>query len=268
MTGLRTRPGRIAAVWFAVLALLGAAVSAPVAFADSGRPTIVFVHGAWSGPEAWDQTIARLKHGYRTSTPGLELQSISGDAAIVEAALDAIAGPKVLVGHSYGGMVISNASHGRTDIVALIYTAAFVPDAGDSILSLGTGFAPSAAVPNLVWTGAPFASLSFFNPSTFGAVFASDLDRVDAALLNAAQRPTSPAVLALPSGPVGWHAIPSWYAVSASDQVIDPAQQRWMATRAGASTIEFAGASHAGGFTTYAKDFARLIQQAVMVTRG
>ena len=174
-----------------------------------------------------------------------------------------IPGDKILVGHSYGGVVVSNASYGRTDVRALVYTAAFVPDEGDSIISLTHDFNPPAVLPHLVWTGEPFASLCFIDSDYFRPLFAADLSPKKAAELDAGQQASSVVLLVAPSGPVGWHSIPSWYAVSAQDLVIDPAAQRWMAARAGATVIEFDEASHAGGYTHYATRFVKLIEQAV-----
>lgn len=270
MSSLRRRPSIQAreALLLALLAVFAWGGIAPIAAAHGNtKPTIVLVHGAWAGPAAWDQVVAELRNdGYRTVTPKLDLLSIDGDTAIVRSALDAIGGEKILVGHSYGGIVISNASAGRSDVSALVFTAAFLPDEGETIVSLETGFIPSAALANIVWTGEPFASLSFINPSTFRAVFAADVSAKRAGLLNSGQQATSPAVLVSPSGPVGWHTIPSWYAVSGKDLMIDPAEERWMAQRAGATIITFRNASHAGGFTVHAEEFAKLIKQAASAT--
>ena len=142
------------------LALLPAAALAQRVDAAS-RPTIVLVHGAWAGPAGWEQVVAGLdKDGYATSTPTLGLQSSYADVAIVQATLDTIPGDKILVGHSYGGSVISQAAAGRTDVLGLVYTAAFVPDAGETLIGLGMGYQPPAALQpgHLVFLGAPFAS--------------------------------------------------------------------------------------------------------------
>ena len=113
-------------------ALAGHAVAA-------SRPTIVLVHGAWAGPAGWDEVASGLrKDGYTVVTPTLAEVSIAGDAAIVDGVLDEIPGDKIVVGHSYGGIVVSNATFGRTDVRGLVFTAAFLPDQGDLILSLGT----------------------------------------------------------------------------------------------------------------------------------
>jgi len=235
-----------------------------------GRPTIVLVHGAWAGPSSWDPVVRQLhEDGYRTVTPTLPLTSLAGDIATVTAALDGIAGKKILVGHSYGGAVISNAAAGRSDILGLVYSAAFVPDQGDTLVSLGTGFTPSDVANHFVWTGPPFApgSLALIDPAFFPQFFAQDLPAKKAAALNAAQRPIAfIPIFVTPSGPVGWHSIPSWYQVSGADRMIDPAEERFMAARADATTVEFPTASHVGGITVYSNQFTHLIERAVEAT--
>ena len=114
---------------------------------NDDEPTIVLVHGAWAGPSSWDSVVHRLRDdGFRTVTPTPSLTSLAADVASIDAVLNQIHGKKILVGHSYGGAVISGASSGRSDVSALVYSAAFVPDAGDSLQSLGTGFNPSGAI--------------------------------------------------------------------------------------------------------------------------
>jgi pimeloyl-ACP methyl ester carboxylesterase len=232
------------------------------------KPTIVLVHGAFAGPSSWDEVVAGLqKDGYSTVTPTLDLASVSGDVAVVRATLDGITGEKILVGHSYGGFVISNPAFGRSDVLGLVYTAGYVPDEGDSIVSLSEGYAPPAflAPGHLVFDPFPFAII---DPAFFREDFAQDLNPKLAATLAAAQRPVSLEILFTPSGPVAWRELPSWYAVSGADRVIDPALQRWMAQRAGATVVEFDDASHAGGFTHYDSRFVKLIEQAVQATSG
>lgn len=254
----------------AVLALSALSVAASARHADAStpqEPTIVLVHGAWAGPSGWDEVAAGLhKDGYTTVTPTLDLMSTAQDVATVRATLDAIPGQKILVGHSYGGAVISNAAYGRSDVLGLVYTAAFVPDEGESLLDLGEGYQPPAALPHLIWSGAPFASPSLIDPAYFRQDFAQDLSPKFAATLSAQQRPTDFSIFVTPSGPVGWHSLPSWYAVSGSDRMIDPALQRAMAQRIGATTVEFDDASHAGGFTHYSARFVKLIEQAAQST--
>ena len=250
-----------------LLALSSAARPNPAEASTSQKPTIVLVHGAWAGPSGWDQVAAGLhKNGYATATPTLGLASLDADTATVRTALDSIPGKKILVGHSYGGAVISNAAYGRSDVLGLVYTAAFVPDEGDSLLSLGEGYQPPAALPHLIWAGAPFASPSLIDSFYFREDFAQDLNPKLAATLSAQQQPTDFSIIITPSGPVAWHALPSWYAISGADRMIDPALQRAMAQRIGATTVEFDDASHAGGFTHYSSRFVKLIEQAAQAT--
>src|SRR5258708_4078107 len=255
------------AIVFVAMSAVGAPTLAKSAM--SARPHIVLVHGAWADPSGWNEVVAGLNSdGYNTTTPTLDLLSISGDVTTVRAALDSIAGPKILVAHSYGGIVISNAAFGRSDVLGLVYTTAFVPDAGDTILSLGNGFVPSGAFNHLIFTGTPGASPVLIDPAFFPQFFAQDLNPKLTAILNAAQRPINPQILGTPSGSVAWHTLPSWYAVSGADRIIDPAEQRWMAQRAGATIIQFDDASHAGGYTHYATRFVKLIEQAVQSVAG
>jgi pimeloyl-ACP methyl ester carboxylesterase len=249
--------------------ILSVSVLPATAHADGSgtSPTIVLVHGAWASSEGWDRVVAALqKDGYTTVVPTLGLLSIAGDVAIVRAALDNIPGPKILVAHSYGGIVISNAASGRPDVLGLVFSAAFVPDEGDSIFSLGAGFQTSEAFNHFIWTGAPFGSPAFIDPAFFPQFFCQDLNPKLAATLNAEQIPANFSIVLTPSGPVAWHTLPSWYAISGKDLIIDPAEQRFMAHRAGATTIEFSAASHAGGMTHYATGFVKLIEEAVQET--
>jgi pimeloyl-ACP methyl ester carboxylesterase len=231
------------------------------------KPTVVLVHGAFASPAGWDRVADGLrKDGYQTATPALGLDALSGDVAIVQATLDSIPGDKILVGHSYGGFVISNAAIGRSDVRGLVYTAAFVPDTGETIESLGVGYVPPAflAPGHLVF--APSFPFVIIAPQFFREDFAQDLNPKLAAEMAADQHPTSLAILGSPSARGAWHDLPSWYAVSGADRVIDPALQRFMAQRAGSTTVQFDDASHAGGFTHYATRFVKLIEQAATAT--
>jgi pimeloyl-ACP methyl ester carboxylesterase len=266
------RPKRFLPLALTLSALLLLA-TAPLSVAKVGAvgsaaaPTIVFVHGAWADETGWNDVVARLqKDGYRTAAPRLGVIDPSADIATVRATLDGIAGPKILVGHSYGGYVVTNAASGRTDVQALVYTAAFTPDEGDTLQSLGVGYAPPAAFDHFIWTGEPFASLAYIDPVWFRHDFAQDLNPKAAAQMSAHQQPIALPILTTPSGPAAWHTIPSWFAISGADRMIDPALQRAEASRIGATTVVFDDASHAGGFTHYAARFTKLIEDAAAAT--
>ena len=233
--------------------------------AVDSKPTAVLVHGAFASPAGWDGVAAALhKDGYQTATPALGLASVSDDVAIVRSTLDSIPGDKILAGHSYGGFVITNAASGRGDVRGLVYTAAYVPEIDETITSMSAGYTPGTFLTHLL----PAPSPPFFivNPQFFPEDFAQDLNPKLGAEIAAEQRPTSLGLFGTPSGPAAWHALPSWYAVSGHDRAIDPALQRFMAQRAGSTTVQFAAASHVGGLTHYKARFVKLIEQAAQAT--
>ena len=189
---------------------LGALISAAlmlslVFFSTSARggesdPTIVLVHGAFASPAGWSRVAGGLhKDGYQTATPALGLASLSDDVAIVQATLDSIPGDKILVGHSYGGFVITNAAIGRSDVRGLVYTAAYVPDTGETINSLSVGYTPGAFLAHLVF--APSFPFVIVDPQFFPEDFAQDLNPKLAAQIAAQQRPSSLFIFGTPSGP-------------------------------------------------------------------
>jgi pimeloyl-ACP methyl ester carboxylesterase len=253
--------------WVALIAATSMLLvfSSTDAHAADPKPTIVLVHGAFASPEGWSKvTDALQKDGYGTATPALGMDSVAGDVATVRSTLDAIAGDKILVGHSYGGFVITNAASGRTDVSGLVYTAAYVPDAGETINSLGVGYTAGTFLPHLI----PAPSLPYVidDPRYFRADFAQELNPKLAAEITAQQRPTSVFVFGTPSEAGAWHDIPSWYAISGADRAIDPDLQVFMADRAGSTTVQFDDASHVGGLTHYSARFVKLIEQAADAT--
>src|SRR5262245_27739112 len=263
------RRGRVVRLGVLVVAALVLSLSAfsTSAGASESNPTVVFVHGAFASPDGWEGVADALhKDGYQTATPALSLTSVAADVAIVRSTLDSIPGDKILVGHSYGGFVISNAASGRSDVRGLVYTAAYVPDSGETITSLSAGFAPPTFLEHLIF--APSFPFVIVDPQFFPDDFAQDLNPKLGAEIAAQQRPTSLALFIDPSGPAAWHSLPSSYAVSAHDRPIDPALQRVMAQRAGSTTIEFAAASHVGGLTHYKARFVKLIERAIAATQN
>jgi pimeloyl-ACP methyl ester carboxylesterase len=228
--------------------------------------TIVLVHGAFASPAGWDGVAEALhKDGYQTATPTLDLSSVAGDVATVRSTLDSIPGNKILVGHSYGGFVISNAASGRSDVSGLVYAAAYAPESGETITRMGVGYAPGAFLQHLLLApqGLPFVIV---DPQFYAEDFAQDLNPKLGAEITAQQRPTSLGLFVTPSGPAAWHTLPPWYAISGQDRAIDPALERFMAQRAGSTTVEFPAASHVGALTHYKARFVKLIEQAAQAT--
>jgi pimeloyl-ACP methyl ester carboxylesterase len=255
-----TRLPTFAALVAAAL-LLSLSTLAANARAAESAPTIVLVHGAFTSPAGWDGVAAALqKDGYRTAAPALGLMSVSEDVAIVRSTLDSIPGDKILVGHSYGGFVITNAASGRSDVRGLVYTAAYVPENGETINSLSAGYTPPSFLTHLLFP--VMFPIAIVDSQFFPDDFAQDLNPKLGAEIAAEQRPTNLGLFQTASGPAAWHTLPSWYAVSAHDRAIDPALQRFMAERAGSTTVEFAAASHVGGLTHYKARFVKLIEQA------
>jgi pimeloyl-ACP methyl ester carboxylesterase len=250
----------------AVTLMLSLSVFSTGARAAEPKPTIVLVHGAFASPNGWG-TVAETLHkdGYPTAAPTLGLTDVAADVAIVQSTLDAIPGNKILVGHSYGGFVITNAASGRNDVRGLVYTAAYIPDNGETITTLSEGYVPGAFLNHLLFTPFPFAIV---DPQYFPQDFAQDLNPKLAASIAADQQPSSLGLFVTPSGPAAWHELRSWYAVSAADRAIDPNLQRFMAQRAGSTTVQFDDASHVGGLTHYFARFTKLIEDAARATGG
>ena len=222
------------------------AAAAGAAHHHSGvKPTIVLIHGAFADASGWAGVITRLQdRGYTVLAPANPLRSVAGDAAYIASVLATIPGPIVLVGHSYGGEVITNAATGNPNVKALVYVAAFAPEEGETAGALATRFPGSALTPeNLILRPFPqpdgtTGTDAYINPTVFRSVFCADLPATTAAVMAASQRPGSLSTLGEPSGVPAWRTIPSWYLVANQDRAIPPAAERFMAARMGAHTIQ------------------------------
>ncbi|HUA45345.1 MAG TPA: alpha/beta hydrolase [Solirubrobacteraceae bacterium] len=245
--------GAAGAVAFAASVAAGSSAESrtpAVARSAAAKPTVVLVHGAWADSSSWDGVISRLQRdGYTVVAPATPLRSLLGDAAYIASVLKSIPGPIVLVGHSYGGAVITNAATGNPNVEALVYIDAFVPDAGESVLQLASK-KPGSLLPSAI-SEVPYSQGTdgsgidvYIDPAKFRAVFAADVPPDQAALMAVTQRPISLVALTQPSGPPAWRTIPSWYLVGLDDKAIPPATQEFMAARAGSHTVEI-DASHA-----------------------
>jgi pimeloyl-ACP methyl ester carboxylesterase len=213
--------------------------------ATSPKPTIVLVHGGWDNSTGWNAVVAKLqKSGFDVIAPANPLRSLGSDAAYVSSVLDTIEGPIVLVGHSYGGAVITNAALGHENVKALVYIAAFAPDVGESLFQLVTMNPGSQIGPATLITrpyplpGGGEGTDLYLTREGVRTAFAQDLPRKTTDLMFATQRPFSQEAFVEPSGTPAWKSIPSWYLVASDDHAIPPMTQRFMATRAGAQTSE------------------------------
>jgi pimeloyl-ACP methyl ester carboxylesterase len=210
--------------------------------------TVVFVHGAFAESSSWHGVISGLRQaGHRTVAAANPLRSLSGDADAVSSLLTSIPGPVVLVGHSYGGAVISNAARGHDNVRALVFVAAFAPLSGESIAEL-SGRLPGSTLGDTL-DAVPLGDGSndlYIRQDRFHDQFAADVPAAEAALLAATQRPLRDVALREGSGPPAWPTLPSWFVFGDADRNIPVAVHRLMADRAGAkATMELTGASHA-----------------------
>jgi pimeloyl-ACP methyl ester carboxylesterase len=237
----------VCAIALVVVTLAGRPTAA-AAKTTQTKPTIVLVNGAWANNASWSRVIARLQRdGYTVVAPPNPLQSLNGDAETISDLLQTISGPIVLVGHSYGGMVISNAATGNANVKALVYVDAFIPDQGESALGLDSsqpGSVLGAGPPNTVFNFVPFPgaaqgdALLYVKPSVFLEGFANDLPAKKGAILEATQGPAVFSALTAPSGPPAWKTIPSWALVGTIDNAIPLSVQLFMANRAHAHITE------------------------------
>jgi pimeloyl-ACP methyl ester carboxylesterase len=217
------------------------------------KPTIVLVHGSWADASSWTGVIERLQaDGFTVTAPPNNLRGLAADAAYVRAYLETLSGPIVLVAHSYGGMVITNAATGLSGVRALVYVDAFMPDEGQPAAALTgaeSALASAATDPTSLFKLAPYPGApagvvdTYLLPEVVERSFANDLTPEQAALITATQRPGSLAAIAEPSGPPAWKDIPSWAVIGTQDRIITPGSQRQMAEHAGAQIVEI-DASH------------------------
>lgn len=219
----------------------------------SPKPTIVLVHGAWADSSSWSGEIALLQRdGYSVIAAPNPLRGLSSDSATLADFLSKISGPIVLVGHSYGGAVITDAATGNTNVKALVYDDAYIPAAGENITTLSTSasaLAPAAVDPTSVFKLVPYPGApagvfdTYLLPDIFLADFGPDIPHTQAAILEAEQSPTSLVALAEPSTTPAWLTIPSWDIVGTQDKIIPEASQLSMAKRANAE-VTLVNSSH------------------------
>jgi pimeloyl-ACP methyl ester carboxylesterase len=261
-------PGAVLAVaglFLGLVTLTGSATSTASTThggSDGVKPTIVLVHGAFADASGWNGVTRRLqKKGYTVIAPPNPLRSVEGDSAYLGSVLDTIEGPVVLVGHSYGGVLITNAGAGRPQVKALVYVAAFAPDEGETVGGLAGMNPGSRLTPeNLTIRPHPGGLDAYIEASVFHEVFAADVPRKDAAVMASSQRPGDLATLNEPSGPPAWKTVPSWYLVATQDHVLPAATERFMAERAHAHTVEV-DASHVA-MISHPRAVTRLILDA------
>jgi pimeloyl-ACP methyl ester carboxylesterase len=205
------------------------------------RPTIVLVHGGFVDGSGWEDVYKRLrKDGYAVRVVQNPTISLAGDVAATRRVVNGVDGPVILVGHSYGGVVVTEAGN-DPKVTGLVYIAAFAPDKGESVSSLIKDPPPGAPVPPIL---PPQDGFLLLDEAKFASAFAADVDAEKAAFMAESQVPWGFEALGGAISEPAWRTKPSWYLVATDDRMIPPPAQRFMATRAGSSVVEVAG-SHA-----------------------
>jgi pimeloyl-ACP methyl ester carboxylesterase len=223
-----------------------------------GAVDILLVHGAFADGSSWSKVIEDLQEdGYTVTAVQLNEQSLAEDAALVRHAVSTIPRPVVVVGHSYGGAVISAATSGALNVIGLVYVAAFAPDEGESIGQLAATFPPTPAFMHLSIDDQANAVI---DPSAFVSFFAPDVSKRTAKALATVQHPVALSLLGTLAPVPGWKTIRTYYQVSTEDQVIDPKLERFFAKRMGAYTIELTS-SHVS-LLSHPKAISALIERA------
>jgi pimeloyl-ACP methyl ester carboxylesterase len=258
---------------FASLVMAAAMFMGTNAFAQQAahKPFIVLVHGAFADASSWNGVVKILqKDGYFVIAAANPLRGVKNDGAYIASLVGDLDGPVVLVGHSYGGNVITAAANGHPNVKALVYVSAFAPDKGETVAEL-VGKFPGSTLGQAL---APPAELAdggkdlYILQGKFHAQFAADVPAAQAALMAATQRPLAQSALDEKSGDAAWKTIPSWYVYGDADKNIPPQAMAFMAQRAHAKDIVVVkGASHVV-MVSHPDAVARLIEKAASAQQG
>jgi pimeloyl-ACP methyl ester carboxylesterase len=224
----------------------------------STSPNIVLVHGAWADGSCWSAVIERLQaNGYHVTAPQFPETSLAADVARLRHILELQSGPTVVVGHSYGGQIMTALGTDAPNAVALVYIAAFGLDEGESIGALLQQGPPTPALAHLTIDS---EGLAWIPEDDFVSHFAADIDPVQAKVMCAVQQPLAASTLNDVMGLPAWRSLPSWFLVATGDQAIPPDAERQFAKRMGATTIEVA--SNHCAMVSHPDDVVKLIETA------
>jgi pimeloyl-ACP methyl ester carboxylesterase len=223
---------------------------------SSNGTNIILVHGGWADGSGWAKQIPILHEaGHQVIAVQLPLHSLEDDVETVKRAISKLGGPTILVGHSYGGAVITNAGYNNSNVTGLVYVAAFAPDKGQSL----SDFVDAATLPKgLVVPDS--GGFLYLNPAMFRENFAHDVDEAEANIMAIAQKPFHGSIFTEKSGPPAWKQLPTWYQISTSDRMIPPDAQQNFAKQMNATTISI-DASHAS-YVSHPDEIAKLILDA------
>jgi pimeloyl-ACP methyl ester carboxylesterase len=233
------------------------------------KPTIVLVHGAFAESAGWNGVAQILADdGFAVVAAANPLRSVAGDGSYVRSLVSSVAGPVILVGHSYGGTVISTAAAGTTNVRGLVYVSAFAPDVGETSFELAGKFPGgtlASALPPPVDLPGGGKDL-YIHQDRFAAQFAADVPPAKARLMSIGQRPLNEAALTEPAAVAAWRSLPSWWIYGSADLNIPPEAMSFMAERAGSrKTVVIPGASHVV-MVSHPREVARLIEDAAALS--
>ncbi|MGH9911019.1 MAG: alpha/beta fold hydrolase [Nitrososphaeraceae archaeon] len=201
---------------------------------------IVLVHGSFGDGSVWSKVIPVLQNaGHRVTAVQLPLQSLTEDVAVVERAIERIGDPTILVGHSYGGAVITNAGYNNSNVTGLVYLAAYAPAQGESLLDLGNN---TADLPANLFT-IDNEGFMLMNPDLIHEWFAQDVNLTEVDIMAAVQKPVNLSTVEEKSGPPAWRQLPTWYQISENDRVVPPDLQHFFAESMNATILSL-NASH------------------------
>ncbi len=227
------------------------------------KASIVLVHGAWADGSSWSKVIPILQEkGYNVTAVQIPLTSLADDAEVTRHVLAIQNGSTILVGHSYGGAVITEAGANASNVVGLVYISAFAPDEGEALGELNgrmpaapgqSNFRPDAF--GFIW----------IDPKSFPESFAQDVDPSAARVMASVQKPISASIFSEKATQAAWKSLPSWYLLSENDKIINPDLERFMAQRIGAKKIIALQSSHAS-LVSHPAEVAQLIMDAANET--
>jgi pimeloyl-ACP methyl ester carboxylesterase len=220
---------------------------------------VLLIHGAYADASSWSKVITPLQHkGYNVLAPEIPLSSLQDDIDVARQAFASLSGPTILVGHSYGGAIITNVGVGAPNLLSLVYTTAFAPEAGESIVDIASRFSTPPGSSHVI----PSYRTGYIwvDPVAFPDNFLQDVGKDEARALAVVQKPIVPACFATPSGTPSWKQVPSWCLISMYDRMINPDVERFMARRIGAKAYEVPS-SHASP-VSHPQDVVKLIVAA------
>jgi pimeloyl-ACP methyl ester carboxylesterase len=224
----------------------------------NGRPNIVLVHGAWADGSCWSGVIERLQaEGFQVRAPQFPLSSLADDVARLRQVLEFQDGPTILVGHSYGGQIITALGPDVPGVVGLVYVAAFALDEGES---LGSLLSQGPVTPSLAHLFTDARGFGWLSEDDFVKHFAADVDPIRARALYAVQQPLASSAFTDVMGTPAWKSLPTWYLVAQNDEAIPPDAERQFAERMGATTVEIPS-SHVP-MVSHPGEVAQLIEKA------